>query len=122
MGTFTITLNGKINKSLSVGDAIYTVEIQNANDGGGTDSGIDKNNGVLTLRGTVTAINETTKIVSINDGGTTVAADSLNNHMALFAKNGVVNTSGISGYYAKVKMKNNGTSEAKLFSVSSEVV
>ena len=41
--------------------------------------------------------------------------------MALFAKDGVVNTSGISGYYATVKMKNNSTSEAKLFSVGSEI-
>tara|TARA_R100001079_G_scaffold62280_1_gene32122 strand:+ start:1917 stop:2285 length:369 start_codon:yes stop_codon:yes gene_type:complete len=122
MGTFTITLNGEINSSLSIGDKIFTCNVTNVNDGDGTDSTIDKNSDALTLRGTVTGINTSTRVVTIDDGGSAVSADDLQNDVALFAKDGVVNTSGVSGYYAKVKMKNNSSTEAKLFSVSSEVV
>ena len=121
MGTFTITLSGEINSSLSIGDTIFTCGVANVTDAGGTDSTIDKNSGALTLRGTVTAINNTTNVITVDDGGSAVTADALANDMALFAKDGVVNTSGISGYYATVKMKNNSTSEAKLFSVGSEI-
>jgi len=122
MGTFTITLSGEINSSLSIGDTIFTCNVANVTDADGIDSTIDKNSDGPTLRGTVTAINNTTKEITINDGGTAVTVNALTNDIALFAKDGIVNTSGISGYYAKVKMKNNSTSEAKLFSISSEVV
>tara|TARA_R100001460_G_scaffold77920_1_gene118841 strand:- start:574 stop:948 length:375 start_codon:yes stop_codon:yes gene_type:complete len=124
MATFTITLSGNINESLSIGDAIYTAGKVNALDAGGADSGIDKNNSsnLPILRGTVTAINNTTNVITVDDGGTSVTGNQLANAMALFAKSGVVNTSGISGYYAKIKMKNTSTTEAKLFSVGSEVV
>ena len=121
MGTFTITLSGEINSSLSIGDTIFTCNVANVTDAGGTDSTIDKNSDGPTLRGTVTAINNATNVITVNDGGSAVTADALAGDMALFAKDGVVNTSGISGYYATVKMKNNSTSEAKLFSVGSEI-
>tara|TARA_R100001440_G_scaffold11397_1_gene20352 strand:+ start:3710 stop:4084 length:375 start_codon:yes stop_codon:yes gene_type:complete len=124
MGTFTITFTGNINESLSIGDAIYTAGKVNALDADSDDSGIDKNNNQnpLTLRGTVTAINNNTKVITVDDGGTSITGNQLANDVAVFAKNGVVNTSGVSGYYAKVKMKNNSQAEAKLFSVGSEVV
>ena len=124
MGTFTITFTGNINESLSIGDAIYTAGKVNARDADNDDSGIDKNNASnpLTLRGTVTAINNNTNVITVNDGGTAVTSNQLANDVAVFAKNGIVNTSGVSGYYAKVKMKNNSQAEAKLFSVGSEVV
>ena len=124
MGTFTITFTGNINESLSIGDAIYTAGKVNARDADNDDSGIDKNNASnpLTLRGTVTAINNDTNVITVDDGGTTVSHQDLRHDVAVFAKNGIVNTSGVSGYYAKVKMKNNSQAEAKLFSVGSEVV
>ena len=124
MATFTITLSGNINESLSVGDAIYTAGKVNALDAGGTDSGIDKNNSnnLPVFRGTVTDINNTANIIRVFESSATISGNDLANDMALFAKSGVVNTSGISGYYAKVKMKNTSTTEAKLFSVGSEVV
>ena len=109
MGTFTITLSGEINSSLSIGDSIFTCNVANVTDAGGTDSTIDKNSDGPTLRGTVTAINNTTNVITIDDGGTAVTVNDLADDIALFAKNGVVNTSGISGYYATVKMKNNST-------------
>jgi len=74
------------------------------------------------LRGEVTAIDHTTNTITVLESSATISLDDLKDDMALFAKSGVVNTSGISGYYAKVKMKNTSTTEAKLFSVGSEVV
>ena len=93
MGAFTITLSGNINESLSIGDAIYTAGKVNALDAGGADSGIDKNNSsnLPILRGTVTAINNTTNTITVNDGGTSVGNNQLANAMALFAKSGIVN-------------------------------
>lgn len=124
MATFNIVISGNINESLSIGDAIYTAGKVNALDEGGTDSGIDKNNdsNLPVLRGEVTAIDHTTNTITVLESSATIGLNALANKMALFAKSGIVNTSGVSGYYAKVKMKNTSTTEAKLFSVGSEVV
>jgi hypothetical protein len=43
------------------------------------------------------------------------------NDLIMFAKNNSVNKSGIKGYYAEVKLKNNSTELVELFSISSEV-
>ena len=40
----------------------------------------------------------------------------------MFAKNNKVNTSGLTGYYAEVEMKNDSTEEIELYAVNSEVV
>jgi len=42
--------------------------------------------------------------------------------MLLFSKDAAVNTSGLTGYYAEVKMKNNSTTESELFAVGSEII
>jgi hypothetical protein len=39
----------------------------------------------------------------------------------MFAKNHVVNTSSLLGYYADVKFENNSKEKAELFSVNSEI-
>ena len=40
----------------------------------------------------------------------------------MFAKNRVVNTSGIIGYYADIKLVNHTTSKAEMFSIASGVI
>lgn len=45
-----------------------------------------------------------------------------NNSFIMFKKNEVINTSGVKGYYAEVKFKNNSIEKAELFAVSSEIV
>jgi len=42
--------------------------------------------------------------------------------MLLFSKDAEVNTSGLTGYHATVKMKNSSTADSELFAVSSEIV
>ena len=43
------------------------------------------------------------------------------NCFLLFRKNNKVNKSGIKGYYAKIRLKNNSTDRVELFSVGSEI-
>jgi hypothetical protein len=40
----------------------------------------------------------------------------------MFKKNEIINMSGVKGYYAEVKFKNNSTEKTELFAVSSEIV
>ena len=42
--------------------------------------------------------------------------------MLLFSKDNKVNTSGLTGYYAEVKMTNTSLIESELYSVSSDIV
>jgi hypothetical protein len=44
-----------------------------------------------------------------------------NGDFIMFSKNKVVNDSGVTGYYADVKLTNSSTSPAELFALSSEV-
>ena len=39
----------------------------------------------------------------------------------MFAKDSSINLSGLVGYYAEVKIKNNSTEKAEMFSIASEV-
>jgi len=69
----------------------------------------------LTKAGVVTSINSNT--ISIDLSGIIP----LNSTYGMFVKNQVINMSGLSGYYATAKFKNNSKTKAELFSVSSEV-
>jgi len=69
----------------------------------------------LQKAGLVTAINGS--VITVDDSGTLP----LKNNYCMFIKNQVVNTSGLSGYYASAKFENNSKIKAELFSVSSEI-
>ena len=45
----------------------------------------------------------------------------VNGDLVMFSKNKVVNDSGVTGYYADVKLTNSSTDRAELFALSSEV-
>jgi len=115
MATITITIGNSLNDSLSVGDTAYYVSLASS-------GGFSSSSGSITQLGNVDAINTSTNTITVDVGGTTIGADALDNKMLLFSKDAAVNTSGLSGYYASVKMKNNSTTESELFAVSSEVV
>jgi len=115
MATITITIGNSLNDSLSVGDTAYYVSLASS-------GGFSSSSGSITQLGNVDAINASTNTITVDVGGTTISADALDNKMLLFSKDAAVNTSGLSGYYASVKMKNNSTTESELFAVSSEVV
>ena len=91
------------NVSLQVGDYAYKVETIN---GVATQS--------PTLIGEITTVGSDTIEVS-----ETVSVDS--GDFIMFSKNKVANDSGVTGYFADVKLTNSSTSPAELFALSSEV-
>jgi len=97
-----ITLNTSFNKnaSLQIGDIIYY-----------------NDNGTVKRIGPVGEIN-TGSIVCTIDGD---ATGLLPTSFIFFGKDSQINTSGLIGYYAEVEFKNESTSEAEIFAVSSEV-
>tara|TARA_R110002012_G_C11197785_1_gene559455 strand:+ start:124 stop:483 length:360 start_codon:yes stop_codon:yes gene_type:complete len=113
MAEITITIGGDINSSLSVGDTAYYVSLASS-------GGFSSSTGNITSLGEVKSINTSTNQIEVEVGTTTISSGALNNKMLLFSKDAAVNTSGLTGYHATVKMKNNSTIESKLFSVGSE--
>jgi len=119
MATITVTIGSSLNSSLSIGDTAYYVNL--AAEVGGFKS----NSESIVELGDVTAINTSTNTITVNVGSTTITSNQLvptNKTMLLFSKDAEVNTSGLTGYHATVKMKNSSTTESELFAVSSEVV
>ena len=107
----TITLgNQTLNESLSVGDIIYHAPITTAN-------GFDQL-GATTKIGSVTAINRDTSVITVT---TSLSGVNLVGNFLFFSKNNAVETSGLKGYYASVKMKNTSTTASELYAISSEI-
>jgi len=102
-----VTIDGDLNTSIQVGDKVYyqTPTV-------GTFTTLDSSS--VAIVGTVESING--NVITLDAVGSLAADD-----YCMFVKNQVINMNGLSGYYAEAKFKNNSTSEAELFSVSSEV-
>jgi len=116
MALKTFTIGNSLNESLSVGDFAYYVTLATAA------GGFQSSTGNITSLGEVKAITKSTNTITVDVGSTTINANTLNNKMLLFSKDNKVNTSGLSGYYAEVKMANSSTTQAELYAVNSEVV
>tara|TARA_B100001063_G_scaffold219393_1_gene223482 strand:+ start:242 stop:631 length:390 start_codon:yes stop_codon:yes gene_type:complete len=124
MATVTLTFNNSINASLQAKatdvasntsntdngawDNIYFVKISNG-----------KQFGDVKYLGYCTAVNRTNNTVSVEVATNTPTPS--DNDFIFFAKSNIVNTSALSGYYAEIEMKNDSTSYAELFAVSSQI-
>ena len=97
-----LTFNDGVNSNLQVGDNIYFL----------ADNAVAS----YTLSGACTVKTATT--ITIPANGTAPAVGKF----VLFDKGGVVNQSGLLGFFAEVEMKHTTTSAAELFSVGSLVV
>ena len=104
-----INLNNSIvNTSLQVGDIAYYVETEETN-------------------GHITNFTDEVKpIGKIDSIGTShIVVDStvlpLSGSFIMFQKDRKVNNTSLLGYYAEVKLKNNSTEKAELFSLGSEI-
>jgi len=107
----TITLaNQTLNESLSIGDIIYHAPITTAN-------GFDQLGTTIKI-GDVTGINRSTSVVTVT---TSLSGVNLVGNFLFFSKNNAVETSGLKGYYATVKMKNTSVHASELYAVNSEV-
>ena len=107
----TITLaNQTLNESLSIGDIVYHAPITTAN-------GFDQLGTTIKI-GDVTGINRSTSVVTVT---TSLSGVNLIGNFLFFSKNNAVETSGLKGYYATVKMKNTSVHASELYAVNSEV-
>jgi hypothetical protein len=111
----TLSFTAPLNASCQVGDTAYYVETT-------TDGGFIKNSGSIIEIGQIreiTPFNGSVALVKCmtdlpNSGGLAGGAEV---QFVLFSKDNKANLSSVLGYYADVKMVNNSTTEAELFSV-----
>lgn len=115
MADVTITFANKLNTSLQVGDIMFYTATS-------ADGSFNKNSGTTYKMGPVKQINELSNgtFTLVVDKDNTVASPGTSSYI-YFVKDSRANRSGVSGYYAEVKLTNNKTSKAELFSISSEV-
>ena len=108
MADVTLPFSNKINVSLQPGDTVYYY-----------------------TGSTLTSLNDLIKIGtvdSIDAGNNTMSVTSADNidlpssgDYIMFSKDNEANLNSLVGYYAEVKLKNDSTSEAELFSIGVEV-
>ena len=112
MATVTLTFNNNINEATAVGDTIFYLDNTAALGGFNNNSSL---NDVIKL-GTVTALTSTTITVDTPSNVT----PPVENDFIFFGKDNRANLSSIIGYYAEVKLVNNSTDKAEIFSVGLE--
>tara|TARA_R100000908_G_C3722091_1_gene124451 strand:- start:625 stop:990 length:366 start_codon:yes stop_codon:yes gene_type:complete len=114
----TIDFTGNINNdSLQIGDLAYYITPSLS---GGFNTSIDASTGEYvapTLIGKIEAITLNSIDVDNAATGEEPAADDF----IMFAKDSRINLSGLVGYYAEVKIKNNSTEKAEMYSIASEI-
>ncbi len=115
MATITVTIGNSLSDSLSIGDTTYYVPLSSS-------GGFSSNSSSIVELGDVTVINTSTNTITVDVGSTTITSSALDDKMLLFSKDAAINTSGLTGYHATVKMKNTSTTESELFSVGFEIV
>tara|TARA_R110002072_G_scaffold273068_1_gene433378 strand:+ start:90 stop:449 length:360 start_codon:yes stop_codon:yes gene_type:complete len=112
-----ITLDTTIdNISLGIGDKVYYTTIDNSYDmiSGFSESDYQVNT-APTFVGNVTSMTDDSITLDTNVNFPPIGS------FLIFEKDVSVNKSGLKGYYAKVRLKNNSSSPIELFSISSEV-
>jgi len=129
MATVTLTFPYKINESAQVGDTAYYVTTSAL--GGFTtslNSSTPTTENVYVKIGTIKSINAarlvmvcntslgTTQLPLDNDANNDGTADRAGDYI-FFSKDNIANMSTVVGYFAKVVLKNNSTTEAELFSI-----
>lgn len=104
MDEITLTFSTKLNVSLSLGDVAFFKDISaDTVYRMGSVSAIDRANNTFTC--------EISSITPRPEAGDFI----------FFAKDSEVNTAGLVGYYASVKMKLEGNAKKELFAVSTEI-
>ena len=106
MGSITLGFTNNLNTSLSIGDIAY---FKAASDGG------------VYQIGPITAINSTlTTSLLTCDIPDSFLRPELSDYI-FFVKDSEINTSGLTGYFATVKMTLTGSEKKELYAVSTEV-
>jgi len=119
MPTITLTFANELNTSVQVGDTAYYVETTEVAGGASFNSGnfdTAASSSIVEI-GTVTVVGNKNITCDIDPSTPTTPVGAF----IFFSKDNRANTSGLLGYYAECKLKNNSTSEAELFSLASEI-
>ena len=119
----TLTFNGQVNASISIGDTVYYVN--SISDIGAFDtSDTDGVSNIIEL-GVVMSIaqNVGTFTLQVNEEAGVLSGDNapVINSFILFSKDNNAELSSILGYYNKIRLENNSTEKAELFSVAVDV-
>ncbi len=109
MAITQLTFNNNLNTSLQIGDVVYYCPVSSL---GGFNS--NSNEDQITKLGTVLSIFENTIQVTLESN--TLAPNA--NDYIFFSKDNIVNLNSVLGYFASVKMVNDSTEKAELFSIS----
>jgi len=109
----TINFTGGINNdSLQIGDLAYYVTPS-------TLGGFEQSTSDPVLIGPIEAITATS--INVNNGAVAMTTIDNAGDFIMFAKDTSINLSGLVGYYAEVKINNNSTDKAEMFSIASEI-
>jgi len=106
MSQITLNIDVKRNTSLQVGDVIYYL---------GTDNTTKKRIGPLVSK------TNSTIVCEIDASPVGDISQLASNSYIFFAKDSVINTSGLLGYFAEINFSNDSTEHAELFAVNSEI-
>ena len=121
MATTTLTFANKINASAQVGDTAYYVTT--SSQGGFTTSlnvSTPTTENIYVKIGTIKSIN-TARLIMVCNTDLTSGQIPTTSHFIFFSKDNIANMSTALGYYAEVKLKNNSTTEAELFSIGCDI-
>tara|TARA_R110001632_G_scaffold79798_5_gene178486 strand:- start:1031 stop:1381 length:351 start_codon:yes stop_codon:yes gene_type:complete len=109
----TINFTGDINNdSLQIGDLAYYVTPSPS-------GGFNQSTSDPTLIGPIEAITATS--IDVDNGSVVMTTLDNTGDFIMFAKDTSINLSGLVGYYAEVKINNNSTDKAEMFSIASEI-
>lgn len=115
MPSLTLTFTAPLNASCQVGDTAYYVDTEASGNFTKNDGGVVE---IGQIRQVTNPLSSSPSIIC-----ETVLPGSLNSStkFILFSKDNKANLSSILGYYASVKLANNSTEAAELFSVAMDV-
>ena len=118
----TITFPHALNISIQKGDIMYAAVVSYDNQQSGFNQPFDWPVDTKPFPiGVVTVVDHPSKSVTIDTTGfTSVTLTVL--HYLFFGKDPMVNTSGITGYYAQVEYRNYSTKEAEMFATAVDYV
>ena len=118
MALVTLEFTQPLNVSCQVGDTAYYVSTT-------TDGGFNIASSSIVEIGTIIQIQDqlATPTLTVRTSDTLAGfPETLNNQFIFFSKDNKANLSSPLGYFASVKFVNDSTTEAELFSVSTEVI
>jgi hypothetical protein len=115
MAVLELQFQNAINTSLQVGDIVYYCNPVSSGKGNITTNTFDQ---IIKLGDCSLVSSNSIRVQNVPSNITAPGEDSF----ILFSKDNEVNLSTMKGYFAKVELRNNSTSEAELFSINVDAV